>query len=96
MSTVDFEAFLEQLYPARGDDVRAKLFSLMCDVAFVYVSSDDNCSFNVSLDSSLDAVEENVREMRAHRLSLLSLLSAVGGQDSGALRVDGYSEPWMA
>jgi hypothetical protein len=90
MSTVDFEAVLEQLYPGRGDDVRAKLFSLMCDVVFVYVSSDENSSFNVSLDCALDAVEENVREMRSPRLSLLSLLSAVVGQEGGTLRVDGY------
>lgn len=91
MSAVDFETVLDQLYPGRGNDVRAKLFALMCDVTFVYVSSDEVGNFNVSLDCTLDAVEENVREMWNRRHNLLSLLSAVGdGARSDGHEVDAY------
>ncbi|MCG5220587.1 hypothetical protein [Streptosporangium sp. KLBMP 9127] len=90
MSAVDFGTVLEGLYPGYGDDVRAKLFALMCDVTFVYVDSDEDCSFDVSLDCALDALGDNVREMRAqHRPSPLLLRSAVGGPDGGASRANG-------
>ncbi|MEO3807076.1 hypothetical protein [Nonomuraea sp. B1E8] len=80
MSTVDFATVLDRLYPGYGDDVRAKMFALMCDVAFVYARSDASCSFDVSLDCALDAVAENVHGIRVqHRLSPLSLLTAVDG-----------------
>ncbi|GGT38600.1 hypothetical protein ACFFV7_32245 [Nonomuraea spiralis] len=80
---MDFETVLKELYPWYEDDVRAKLFALMCDVAFVYASTDED--FDVSLDCALDAIAENVQEMRAeYRLNPLSLLlSAVGGPEGG-------------
>ncbi|SDL63644.1 hypothetical protein [Nonomuraea jiangxiensis] len=84
MSTMDFGTVLEKLYPWYDDDVRAQLFALMCDIAFVYASSDEIGDFDVSLDCALDALEENVHEMRAeYRLSPLSLLlpSAKDGTD---------------
>ncbi|RSN08313.1 hypothetical protein DMB42_19865 [Nonomuraea sp. WAC 01424] len=83
---MDFETVLKELYPWYEDDVRAKLFALMCDVAFVYASTDENGDFDLSLDCALDAVAENVQEMRAeYRLNPLSLLlPAVGGPEGDA------------
>lgn len=89
MSAVDFGAVLEQLYPEYDDDVRTKLFALMCDVAFVYASSDEDCGFDLSLDCALDAVAENVHAMRAeHVLGRPSLLPAVAGPDNGGVEGD--------
>ncbi|NRQ30644.1 hypothetical protein HII36_02150 [Nonomuraea sp. NN258] len=88
MQTLDFENVLERLYPWYEDDVRAKLFALLCDVTFVYASSDESARFDLSLDCALDAIAENVHEMRAeHRLSPLSvLLPAVSRSGTGESR----------
>lgn len=90
MSTVDFETVLEKLYPGQEGDVRARLFALMCDVAFVYASNDGNRGFDLSLDCALDAMVENLHVMRAERaLSPLSLLlPAIAGPDGGGANGD--------
>ncbi|MET8986937.1 hypothetical protein ABZW49_15930 [Nonomuraea wenchangensis] len=75
MSTMDFGTVLNRLYPWYDGDVRAQLFALMCDVAFVWASSDEIGDFNLSLDCVLEGIEENVREMRVeYHLGPLSLL----------------------